>query len=53
MQARSPAFLLKWQRLLGKKQKTLSGLARAQKTVPEEKLLSIAQKVQWITELLG
>ncbi|KPB73372.1 putative tRNA-m1A22 methylase [Pseudomonas cannabina pv. alisalensis] len=53
MQARSPAFLLKWQRLLGKKQKTLSGFARAQKAVPEEKLQSIAQQVQWISELLG
>ncbi|UQB26160.1 tRNA (adenine(22)-N(1))-methyltransferase TrmK [Pseudomonas syringae] len=52
LQTRSPAFLLKWQRLLGMKQKTLSNFNRAQKTVPEEKMQRVAQQVQWITDLL-
>ncbi|WP_440814728.1 tRNA (adenine(22)-N(1))-methyltransferase [Pseudomonas syringae] len=53
LQTRSPAFLLKWQRLLGKKQKTLNNFNRAQKTVPEEKMQRVAQQVQWITDLLA
>ncbi|MFH7495378.1 tRNA (adenine(22)-N(1))-methyltransferase TrmK, partial [Pseudomonas syringae pv. tagetis] len=43
MQARSPAFLLKCQRLSGKKQKTQSNFERAQKAVSEEKLQEVAQ----------
>ncbi len=53
LQTRSPAFLLKWQRLLGKKQKTLNNFNRAQKTLPEEKMQRVAQQVQWITDLLA
>ncbi len=53
MQTRSPAFLLKWQRLLSKKHKTLSNFARAQKAVPEEKMQDIAQQISWITALLN
>ena len=53
MQARSPAFLLKWQRLLGKKQKTLSNFARAQTAVPEEKVQEVAQQIRWMTTLLA
>ncbi|RMW02666.1 hypothetical protein ALO99_03149 [Pseudomonas coronafaciens pv. porri] len=53
MQARSPAFLLKWQRLLGKKQKTLSSFAKAHRAVPEEKMQEVAQQIRWITELLA
>ncbi|RMV78456.1 hypothetical protein ALP05_01567 [Pseudomonas caricapapayae] len=53
MQARSPAFLLKWQRLSGKKQKTLSNFERAQKAVSEEKLQEVAQQVRWINALLA
>ncbi|KPY03999.1 Uncharacterized protein ALO57_04581 [Pseudomonas coronafaciens pv. oryzae] len=53
MQARSPAFLLKWQRLLGEKQKTLSSFAKAQRAVPEEKMQEVAQQIRWITELLA
>ncbi|GFM52901.1 SAM-dependent methyltransferase [Pseudomonas cichorii] len=52
MQARSPAFLLKWQRLLLKKQKTLSNFDRAQ-AVPEEKMREITRQIGWINELLG
>ena len=53
MQARSPAFLLKWQRLLRLKQKTLSNFARARQAVPEEKVQNIARQTRWITELLA
>ncbi|MCJ8203947.1 class I SAM-dependent methyltransferase [Pseudomonas sp. RGM2987] len=53
MQARSPTFLSKWQRLLRQKQKTLSSFARARQAVPEEKLQEVARQARWITELLG
>ncbi|WP_024679633.1 tRNA (adenine(22)-N(1))-methyltransferase [Pseudomonas syringae] len=53
MQTRSPAFLVKWQRLLSKKHKTLSNFARAQKAVPEEKIQDLAQQIRWITALLN
>ncbi|WP_422419570.1 tRNA (adenine(22)-N(1))-methyltransferase [Pseudomonas sp. GZD-222] len=53
LQARSPAFLLKWQRLLKLKQKTLNNFARARQVVPEEKVQDIARQAQWITELLA
>lgn len=38
LQARSPAFLAKWQRMLRLKQKTLAHFARARQAVPEEKV---------------
>jgi tRNA (adenine22-N1)-methyltransferase len=53
MQARSPAFLVKWQRKLRQKQKTLSQFAGAQRTVPEEKVQDIARQVRWISQLLA
>ncbi len=53
MQARSPAFLLKWQRRLRQKQKTLTHLARARQSLPEEKLQDLVRKIQWITDLLA
>ncbi|KPC00022.1 SAM-dependent methyltransferase [Pseudomonas syringae ICMP 11292] len=53
MQTRSPAFLLKWQRLLGKKNKALSNFARARKAVPEEKMQDLARQIRWITALLN
>ncbi|WP_326839551.1 tRNA (adenine(22)-N(1))-methyltransferase [Pseudomonas savastanoi] len=53
MQARSPAFLLKWQRLLGKKKKTLNNFERAQKAVSEEKWQEVAQQIRWISALLA
>ncbi|HEX8593844.1 MAG TPA: class I SAM-dependent methyltransferase [Pseudomonas sp.] len=53
MQLRSPAFLLKWQRLLRLRQQTLTRLAGAQRAVPEEKKLEVQQQVRWITELLA
>ncbi|WP_305885284.1 MULTISPECIES: tRNA (adenine(22)-N(1))-methyltransferase [unclassified Pseudomonas] len=53
MQARSPAFLAKWQRLLRLKQRTLVNFAQARQAVPEEKVRDLARQVQWITDLLG
>ncbi|WP_421141332.1 tRNA (adenine(22)-N(1))-methyltransferase [Pseudomonas sp. NFX15] len=53
MQARSPAFLLKWQRKLRQKQKTLAQLARAQQGVPEQTLQDIEQQTRWISRLLA
>ncbi len=53
MQARSPAFLAKWQRLLHQKQQTLAHLARARQAVPEEKVRDISRQARWITRLLA
>ncbi|MEG0859135.1 MAG: tRNA (adenine(22)-N(1))-methyltransferase TrmK [Pseudomonas sp.] len=53
LQVRSPAFLLKWQRMLKLKQKTLSNVARARHAVPEQKMQDIARQARWITELLA
>lgn len=53
MQARSPAFLAKWQRILREKHKTLSTFARARQAVPEEKVQDIVRQVRWISDLLA
>ena len=53
MQARSPAFLAKWQRMLRLKQQTLADFAQARQAVPEEKVQKVAQQAQWIIELLA
>ena len=52
MQARSPVFLAKWQRLLREKQRTLSHFERARQ-VPEEKVQDIARQARWISEMLA
>ncbi|MCE0460433.1 MULTISPECIES: tRNA (adenine(22)-N(1))-methyltransferase [Pseudomonas] len=53
MQVRSPAFLLKWQRLLRLKEKTLARFARARQAVPEERMEDMVRQVRWITNLLA
>jgi len=53
LQARSEAFLTKWQRRLRLKQRTLSHLTQARQAVPEEKLHVLKQQISWITELLA
>ncbi len=53
MQARSPVFVAKWQRMLRQKQKTLASLAHARQAVPEHKMHEIAQQARWITALLA
>lgn len=52
MQARSPAFLRKWQRLLRLKQQTLEQFTRARQAVPEDKMQDMARQVRWISALL-
>ena len=53
MQARSPAFLAKWRRILRHKQQTLAQFARARQEVPQEKVQEVARQVRWMDELLG
>ena len=53
IQARSPQFLAKWQRMLRQKQKTLASLEQARQAVPEATLQEIAQQARWITALLA
>ncbi|MGF0238849.1 tRNA (adenine(22)-N(1))-methyltransferase [Rhodococcus sp. IEGM1300] len=53
MQARSPTFLAKWQRMLRQKQKTLNSFARARQAIPDEKVQETARQAQWITDLLA
>ncbi|MBD8089876.1 tRNA (adenine(22)-N(1))-methyltransferase TrmK [Pseudomonas fluorescens] len=53
MQARSPEFLAKWQRMLRQKHKTLASFEQARQAVPEQKLQEIARQAHWITELLA
>lgn len=53
MQARSPAFIAKWQRMLRQKHKTLASFEQARQAVPEEKRQEIAQQANWITALLA
>ncbi|OCW22849.1 tRNA (adenine(22)-N(1))-methyltransferase TrmK [Pseudomonas sp. S3E12] len=53
LQARSPAFLAKWQRALRLKKAALAGFDQARQRVPQAKAQAIAQQVQWITRLLA
>lgn len=53
MQARSPVFLAKWQRLLRQKQKTLASLDRARQALPQERLQEISRQAQWIARMLA
>lgn len=52
LQARSPAFLAKWQRLLRQKQKTLASFEQARQAVPQAKVQEVARQMQWICALL-
>ena len=53
MQARTPAFLFKWQRLLRHKQQTLAHFTQAGSAVPAEKVQDITRQVRWINQLLA
>jgi tRNA (adenine22-N1)-methyltransferase len=53
MQARSPLFLAKWQRLLQQKHKTLGSFAQARQAVPQEKVQDLARQARWISALLA
>ncbi|WP_456027202.1 tRNA (adenine(22)-N(1))-methyltransferase [Pseudomonas capeferrum] len=53
MQARSPEFLGKWQRMLRQKHRTLASFEQARQTVPQHKVQEIEQQARWITQLLA
>ncbi|WLH28309.1 tRNA (adenine(22)-N(1))-methyltransferase [Pseudomonas canadensis] len=53
LQARSPVFIAKWQRMLRQKHKTLASFEHARQAVPEEKQKEIVQQAKWITALLA
>lgn len=53
MQARTPAFLAKWRRLLHVRERALAQLTQAQQGVPAEKLNELHRQVSWITQLLS
>lgn len=53
LRSRTPAFLLKWQRLLRRREQTLKGFARARQPVPQDKVQAIAQEAEWISVMLG
>ena len=53
MQARSPEFLAKWQRMLRQKHKTLASFEQARQAVPEQKRQEIARQTRWIVALLA
>lgn len=53
LEARSPAFVAKWQRRLREKRKTQDNFARARHAVPEQKMLTLAQQLRWISEVLA
>ncbi|MGE1151738.1 tRNA (adenine(22)-N(1))-methyltransferase [Pseudomonas kitaguniensis] len=53
MQARTPQFLAKWQRMLRQKHKTLASFEQARHAVPEQKVQEVARQAQWITQLLA
>ncbi|WP_244142467.1 tRNA (adenine(22)-N(1))-methyltransferase [Pseudomonas allokribbensis] len=52
MQARSPAFVSKWQHRLRHKQQTLSHFGRARHVVCEQKVQNLVRQVRWITDVL-
>jgi len=53
MPARSPAFLLKWQRQLKQKNKVLGQLTQARQGVPGQVLQDITRQLEWIEALLA
>lgn len=53
MQERSPVFIAKWQRMLGKKHKALASLERAQPLLAQDKREEITQQIKWVTALLA
>jgi tRNA (adenine22-N1)-methyltransferase len=53
LQARSPIFLAKWQRMLRQKHKTLASLEQARQAPAQDKVQEIAQQARWISELLA
>ncbi|WP_295473284.1 class I SAM-dependent methyltransferase [uncultured Pseudomonas sp.] len=53
LQARTPAFITKWQRVLRQRQQTLHNFAHARQAVAEAKREEISREARWISELLA
>ncbi|OPB27866.1 tRNA (adenine(22)-N(1))-methyltransferase [Pseudomonas fluorescens] len=53
MQARTPQFLAKWQRLLRQKRKALASLEQARQGLSVQKVQEIEQQIAWINQLLA
>ncbi|WP_207867978.1 tRNA (adenine(22)-N(1))-methyltransferase TrmK [Pseudomonas sp. 58(2021)] len=53
LQARSPAFVTKWQHRLRHKQQTLNHFGRARHGVCEHKVQDLVRQVRWINDVLG
>lgn len=53
MQARSAAFLRKWERVLRLRQRTLEQFGKARHAVPEARLREVTCHVRWIADLLA
>lgn len=53
LQARSAAFLRKWERILRLRQRTLEQFGKARQAVPEDKLREVTCHVRWIADLLA
>lgn len=53
LQARTLAFLDKWQRALRRKQRTLAGFTRARQALSAEKVEDLTRQIRWISKLLG
>jgi tRNA (adenine22-N1)-methyltransferase len=53
LEARSPAFLFKWQRMLRQKQQALANFERAREAVAPEKVQDFTRQIAWISAVLG
>lgn len=53
LEARSPAFLFKWQRMLRQKQQTLANFGRAREAVAQAKIEDFQRQIAWISAVLG
>jgi tRNA (adenine22-N1)-methyltransferase len=50
--ARSPAFIMKWQRMLGVRRKLLAGFSHTRPGTMDQATARLSQQVRWIEEML-
>lgn len=53
MREKSPAFLTKWQRMLGQKQQSLANFERARSAIAQEKRGDFTRQIAWIEAVLA
>ncbi|WP_040261903.1 tRNA (adenine(22)-N(1))-methyltransferase [Pseudomonas massiliensis] len=53
LKARSPAFITKWQRMLGLRRKLLMGFPHTRSGTTDEATARLSRQVLWIEEMLG